>query len=93
MIMLMLDREAIDLAQAAANYVKKALQGTLNRTAEDTFEVETAKGNKVIITADTVNTSTIQMFKKGKGRIRTFESNPKAHRYIMQELIDTANRY
>ena len=84
MIMLMLDREAIDLAQAAANYVRKALQGTLNRTA---------KGNKVIITSDTVNTSTIQMFKKGKGRIRTFESNPKAHRYIMQELIDTANRY
>ena len=87
------ETEALTLAKSAATYVSKALHGQLTEDENGSFEVTTAKGNRVVITAQTVNTSTVEMFKLNKGRIKAFEVNPRAHEYLMQQLTNAATRH
>ena len=73
--MMTVETEALTLAKSAATYVSKVLHGKMTEDENGSFEVTTAKGNRVVITAQTVNTSTVEMFKLNKGRIKAFEVN------------------
>ncbi len=88
-----LSDEAVDLAKSTAKYLAKRLHGKYFESLQGAFEVQTAKGNRIVVKPETINMATIELYKANIGRIKSFQGNPKAHEYIMQQISETATRH